>query len=169
MEEKKYKLTDEAIEFDGHILHRIQALKDFGNVKKGDIGGWIEKEDNLSQEGNCWIYPAKNEFELDSRVYEEAKIYGNSIIDRGGSEIRGNAKIYDEAKVSEYNFIVGNAHVYGKATINNRCWIDGNCQIYGNAIVQNDAVITENPQIFENATVGDRAHIDGEAKIKGFF
>ena len=31
---KKYELTDETIEVYGTALHRIKALKDFGNVKK---------------------------------------------------------------------------------------------------------------------------------------
>ena len=53
--EKKYKLTEETINVYGITLYRIEALKDFGNVKKGDKGGFIEKEDNLSQYRNCWI------------------------------------------------------------------------------------------------------------------
>jgi len=40
------------------ILYRIRALKDFGDVKKGDIGGYIQSKSNLSQEGNVWIYDA---------------------------------------------------------------------------------------------------------------
>lgn len=54
--EKKYKLTDETIEVDGKTLYRIEALKDFSNVKKGDKGGFIEKEENLSHLGNAWVY-----------------------------------------------------------------------------------------------------------------
>ena len=34
--EKKYKLTEESISFNGKTLHRIEALKDFADVKKGD-------------------------------------------------------------------------------------------------------------------------------------
>ena len=37
MEINKYRLTDNTIKHDGHILHRIQALKDFGKVKKGEV------------------------------------------------------------------------------------------------------------------------------------
>lgn len=37
---KKYKLTEETLEIDGHTLHRIVALRDFGEVKKGDLGGF---------------------------------------------------------------------------------------------------------------------------------
>lgn len=54
--EKKYELTEETFAVDGHVLHRIKALRDLGNVKKGDIGGWIECEDNLSHGGDCWVY-----------------------------------------------------------------------------------------------------------------
>jgi conserved domain protein len=50
METKKYKIRkDLNYTFNGHKLYRVEALKDFGNVKKGSIGGFIEKEDNLSQ------------------------------------------------------------------------------------------------------------------------
>ena len=55
-ENKKYGLTDETKEWCAHTLHRIRALKDFGSVKAGELGGWVESEHNLSQEGDCWIY-----------------------------------------------------------------------------------------------------------------
>ena len=48
---KKYKLTDETINVCGKKLCRIEALKDFGDVKKGDKGGFIEDEHNLSHAG----------------------------------------------------------------------------------------------------------------------
>lgn len=54
--EKKYELTDEILEVGGRVLHRINALRDFGNIKQGEIGGWIENEDNLSHCGDCWVY-----------------------------------------------------------------------------------------------------------------
>ena len=50
--EKKYKLTDETINLCGKKLCRIKALKDFEDVKKGDKGGFIEDEHNLSHDGN---------------------------------------------------------------------------------------------------------------------
>ena len=74
---KKYELTDETIEVYGTALHRIKALKDFGNVKKGELGGYVESERNLSQEGNCWVYG-------NALVYGNAKVCGNA-------EVCGNA------------------------------------------------------------------------------
>lgn len=79
------------------ILHRIQALKDFGDVKKGDIGGYVEKEKNLSQEGNCWIYD-------DAKVYDKAKVFGH-------------AKIHDYAKLSFSAQVYGNAKVCSCADV----------------------------------------------------
>ena len=54
--EKKYKLTDETIQHRGITLYRIEALRDFGNIKKGEKGGFIGSEVNLSQYGDCWVY-----------------------------------------------------------------------------------------------------------------
>lgn len=53
---KKYRLTEETTKVGNRTLYRIQALRDFGNVKEGDIGGYIESEKNLSQDGNAWVY-----------------------------------------------------------------------------------------------------------------
>lgn len=51
----KYKITDETITHFGRTLHRIEALQDFGDVKAGGKGGYVEREINLSQSGNCWV------------------------------------------------------------------------------------------------------------------
>ena len=51
--EKKYRLTEETINYNLKTLYRIEALKDFGDVKRGDKGGFIESENNLSHYGNC--------------------------------------------------------------------------------------------------------------------
>ena len=37
-------------------LRRVIALRSFGNVISGDVGGYIESEKNLSHEGNAWVY-----------------------------------------------------------------------------------------------------------------
>lgn len=91
----KYKLTDETITYCGRTLHRIQALKDFSDIKAGDLGGYVESENNLSQEGNCWV--ADN-----ALVYGNAEVFGNA-------EVSGNARVYDDAQV------------YGNAQIKDGC------------------------------------------------
>ena len=87
----KYKLTDEKIKHNDKTLYRIQALKDFGDVKAGDLGGWIESERNLSQEGNCWV--ADN-----ALVYGNAEVFGNAEVS-GNAWISGNARISGDAEL----------------------------------------------------------------------
>ena len=68
---KKYKLLKhDSIQVDGVILYRIEALRSFANITKGDKGGYIAKESNLSHEGNCWIFDS-------AEVYGDGKIFGN--------------------------------------------------------------------------------------------
>ena len=64
---KKYEFTGETINFMGRTLHRIKACRDFGSAKAGDIGGFIEKEENLSHCGNAWVFE-------DAKVFEDALI-----------------------------------------------------------------------------------------------
>ena len=37
-------------------VYRIRSLRNFETVKVGQLGGFVEKEENLSHEGNCFIY-----------------------------------------------------------------------------------------------------------------
>ena len=53
---KKYELTAEFIEKWGKKLFRIKALISFGSVEAGELGGYVEKEDNLAQIGDAWVY-----------------------------------------------------------------------------------------------------------------
>ena len=41
---RKYELTDKFINLGCHTLHEIRALRDFRDVKAGDLGGFIESE-----------------------------------------------------------------------------------------------------------------------------
>ena len=64
----KYKLTNETMTTNsGILLHRIECVCSFGNVKEGDKGGWIEKEENLSQNDNA-------------RVCDNALVCGDAVI-----------------------------------------------------------------------------------------
>ena len=67
-EDLKYKLTEECITISNKKLYRIEALKDFADIKKGDKGGFVESEDNLSQTRNCWISD-------NAKVYDYACLY----------------------------------------------------------------------------------------------
>ena len=141
MKTKKFELTEETIKYDGHTLYRIIALKDFGGACKGDLGGYVEKEKNLSQEGNCWVGD-------DAKVYDEAKVYDN-------------AKVYNNARVCN------RALVYGDARIYNNAKVYGNAKVLGEAVVYNDANIYGHSIIFEKATISGGAQVFGNPIICG--
>ena len=74
---KKYEFTGETKEikllFRTAVLHRIRATVSFGFVKIGDLGGWIEKEENLSHEGKAWVCG-------DAKVWGNAKVFSASHV-----------------------------------------------------------------------------------------
>ena len=74
---KKYEFTGETKEikllFRTAVLHRIRATVSFGFVKIGDLGGWIEKEENLSHEGKAWVCG-------DAKVWGDAKVCGDAEV-----------------------------------------------------------------------------------------
>lgn len=59
---KKFELTAESkINRFGRTLYRIKACIDFtttsgDEVKAGDLGGYVEKEQNLSHNGKAWVW-----------------------------------------------------------------------------------------------------------------
>lgn len=68
-----YILTDETKEIDGHILHRIKCTETFGNVEKGELGGFVESTSNLID---------------DAWVSDNACVFENAIVsDRASSTI----------------------------------------------------------------------------------
>lgn len=71
--EKKFELTNISIEKNGRKLYRIKALKSFQKVKVGELGGYVEKEENLSHKGSAWISD-------DALVYDNMIILGNAWI-----------------------------------------------------------------------------------------
>ena len=77
---KKYELTSDTKVINDVKLHRIKSLDSFGNIKKGDLGGWIESEKNLSQDGNAWVGGNSN-------VYGNATIIGNAKVRRNADYI----------------------------------------------------------------------------------
>ena len=160
MEQKKYRLTAETMRFNGVMLHRIKALKDFGDVETGELGGWVESERNLSQEGNCWIT-------TDAKAYANAEIYGNAVLERNAiacenTSIYGNARISD-AVISGFTHIFGNVEIYGESVVGGDARLHGNVMVIGAKVI--DADVYGNVVICDSAYVHGRIKIDGNAYI----
>lgn len=97
----KYEvLKDEFIELNGRKLYRIKALKNFCHIEKGEVGGYIESEQNLSQKGNAW-------------VSDNAWVSGNALVS-GDAQVYGGALVYGDA------LVYGNALVSDNALVSNR-------------------------------------------------
>ena len=144
LEMNKYKLLKEqTIMVDGVKLYRIQALRDFGCVKAGDIGGYVQGFDNLCHQGDCWLYD-------NSMSYGEAEVYG-------------------DARVCENAIIKDSAEVFGDAVILNDVVISGYAMVYGDASVI-DADVTDFAQVYGDASIStgtvvkDYAHVAGTAQ-----
>ena len=86
---KKYEFTGEVKVKFGVTFKRIRALINFGNVKKGELGGFIEKEENLSHSGDAWV-------SVDAWVCGNARVYGNAEV-CGNAWVCGNAEVYGDA------------------------------------------------------------------------
>ena len=150
--DNKYEL----IPSDKEGLYRIKALKDFYDVKKGDIGGYIQSENNLSHYGNCWIYD--NAVVRDNaKVYGDAKVCHEAIVMDdakvcGNARVRNNAQVCDNAIVRNNAQVCDNARVCDNAKIGGKARIEGYTVIQGNADVSGDAIISSDKDyiVFKN-------------------
>lgn len=121
MEEKKYKLIEGSRFWQyGRPLYRIQALRDFSDVKKGDLGGFVESEANLSQMGDCWIYDMaqaveKSIVEGDACLRDCSKMYGSSLL-KDKAQLQGCARMIQYASLED-NAVAIDAEISGFATI----------------------------------------------------
>ena len=92
---KKYELTAESIVMLGRTLFRIKALVAFGDVKEGEFGGFVEKDENLDQSGGAWVSG-------DAMVFGGARVFGDAQVS-GDARVFGDAQIF---KMSHY-LVVG--------------------------------------------------------------
>ena len=147
---KKFELTSEFnLNFFGRKFFRIKALVNIERygVKAGDLGGWVEKEDNLSQSGNAW-------------VSSNAKVSGDAVV-YGDAKVSGDAKVYGNAVV------YGDAKVYGNAVVSGDAVVSGNAKVSGDAVVYGDAVVSGNAKVSGDAVVSGNAEVSGDAKVSG--
>lgn len=143
MENRKYDFTGKVKKVDGMILREIFALRDFADVKEGDVGGYISKDDNLSHDGDCWVYHY-------GCIANDAKVSGNSqvhgivlndaeIVD---SFIGVNAEISDRARIinSHVNYCLICEDVSIENSLIDGCIMKNNIVIRGASNIKSSVI-----------------------------
>ena len=113
----KYTLvkTDTTLSRDGRTLFRLRARVNFGAVVKGELGGYVESENNVEVSGNAW-------------VSGDTQVYGNARVS-GDARVSGNARVSGDAQVSGNAWVYGDAQVYGNAQVSGNAWVYGNADL----------------------------------------
>jgi carbonic anhydrase/acetyltransferase-like protein (isoleucine patch superfamily) len=144
----KYELLpDDTIEELGHVLKRVRYLD------SGKLGGYIESEKNLSQEGK-------------SCVLDYARVYENAFVS-------DDAQVYDNACLCGRVLVSDDAQVYDNACLTGDVEISDKAQVAGNARVSDEAGICDNARasgdafVHGNSLISDDAHISGIAETRG--
>ena len=149
----KYKLTNETKVVDGVTVYRIQATVDFSDVKKGDLGGFVEKEDNLSQVGSAW-------------VYDDAVVYGNAKVFEF-AKVHDNAKVIDEAKVYGHALVANNAKVSENASVADHAVVKDGTYIHGNASVVGHAEVLGSTELLDHVLAFGYAKVKVDVALGG--
>lgn len=148
------------------VTYRIRALKDFSRadgfkVHKGDFGGYISSEENLDQEGNCWI-------DETSKVTFNAKVSGNALI-RYSSSVSESATVKDDAIIS-HSSVKGEALISDSATVTDKTLIKDHAIVSGSAFIQSSTVceyakISGYSEVRNNSRISENAIIKKNAKV----
>lgn len=139
----KYELLmeDFASTDTGEFVYRIRAVKNFGNVTAGELGGYVASYENLTQFDMAWV--ADN-----AQCYGNAKILDNALL-YGKAKANENAMIFDEARVGENAIASGNAKINEQASV------------FGNARVNGDARVLDSAQVCGDAFVSGDTWVNG--------
>lgn len=143
----KYRLTDEVQQIGNHILYRIEALKDFGDVKKGDLGGFIEYTRQLSAEGDCWVYDDACVFNGYTGLSGDARVKGVSRVEN--STLTDNALVEGHSNVSDSS-MSGNSHI-----VDTRC----------DEVTMSDDSFLHSARPIVRSTLSEKAKVLGRGEV----
>ena len=167
---KKYELIlKDSIKLANSTLFRVRALIDFADVKAGDLGGYIQREKNLSHDGNAWVADnakvwGEAEVSGDAKVWGEGEVCGKAKVS-GTSWVAGTAKVTDNAEISGNVVVWGNAEISGHAKVWENVEMSGNAKVFGNAEISGNAVVWGDVEVFGNAKVSGNTELYGDAKV----
>ena len=136
---------------DGKPLFMVEALRDFGDIRKGELGGYIESEANLSHSGDCWVA-------MSAQVYDMAMVVDDAVITCCAT-VSGMGHVSGRATVS------GSARVHGLAMVGDDAEVSGHASVSGLASVSCQAIVTDGAILVDRAAITDRAKVCGDAYI----
>jgi carbonic anhydrase/acetyltransferase-like protein (isoleucine patch superfamily) len=161
---KKYAFTGKSTRAYPDVkLFRIVALRSFGDVNAGDLGGYIEGEPNLSHEGDAWVYGEARVWN-DARVCDNARVVGDACV-KEGAHILNNAIVMGDAHIGGCARVRDDAVVGDSAVVIGRGCVEGNARVEGDAFICNDASVGGNATVRGRTRLENHAHILGDAVI----
>lgn len=152
---KKYEFTGETKKVGDITVRRIRLLVDIEyeemsnrpKIKAGTVGGWIEREGNLSHEGRCF-------------VTDNACVYGHAFV-KDDALVAGDAQVFGFASVTLQAFVHDHATVCGFGVVTDHA---GVC---GHAIVNEYATVKDSASIIDHATAGGACTVRNNASMGG--
>lgn len=174
--ESKYEfvLSDTKRTLSGNTVTRIRALKNIPNtlVYAGDLGGYIERKENLddSLTSGAWVHDNAI-VESWARVQDNAHIYGNSRV-KGHAIVKDNVVVTDDVIVGDYACLSESSKARHKALIVGYAKVRGRSIIEGNAVISENAIVglensKETTWIKGQVQIHDEARIFGQLTIDG--
>ena len=158
--EPKYRLTSNTKYYKGVYLQQIKAVRDFGDIKKGTLGGFVRSTDNLSQEGLCWIDETSIVAE-GARVTDDAQITRYSKV-HGHAEVSGEATV-NNSEVSEFATVRDKAFAYD-SELSGASWL-GREAVAEKATLKDYASVTDCGRV--SGSLSGRARVEGAAQFSG--
>lgn len=157
--DKKYELVaDQQVIAGGKVLYRIRAVKDFGNVKAGTLGGFVASQRNLSHDGDCWVGDDARVYDEavvseDAQVFARAEVYGHARIGDNG-QVLGNAQVFEHGRVFRSGIVCDNAMVHGCGQVRDHGLVSGNARLCERARVLGCGQVCGNTRLQGNTVVG---------------
>ena len=165
---------------DGRCLHRIVAKRDFGTIREGTVGGFIEDTCNLSQSGDCWVGD-KAAVYANARVTKNAVVRGYAVL-KGYAIATGNAVVEGRALLDQYAFVsdfawVGNStylsgcatvvdharlYCYGYRSKSGKTYMPN---VTGMARIKDCAFLEGRVSVRDHATVGGHSKVIGRIRV----
>ncbi len=146
---KKYEITD-IPHPDYPWLHRIRALYSFrSDVQQGQLGGYVQSEDNLSQKGTCWLFGDAIAFE-DAYVSQDAVLKGNSVA-KGSTLVSGTAECLHHALVCDHAIVTG-------GLLSGCCLAGGNAHLYPHPQTGISPVLADHAAVYGEVSGAVRCH-----------